>query len=69
MKKTFTAININTADEAGLCALPGIGPAYAVRIIELREKTGGFAKKEDLLKVKGIGPKRYERIAHLIDVK
>lgn len=69
IKKTFTAININSADEGELCMLPGIGPFYAGRIIEFREKAGGFSKKEDLMKVKGIGPKKYEKISHLIDVR
>lgn len=69
IKKEFTAININAADPELLCALPGIGPAYAERIINYRGRSGGFKKKEDLMKVKGIGPKKYEKISHLIDVK
>jgi comEA protein len=55
-------ININTASEADWIELPGIGPAMAKRIIELREKNNGFKKLDDLLDVKGIGPKSFEKI-------
>ena len=53
-------VNLNTATAADLEALPGIGPAYAQRIIEYREKNGPFEKPEDITKVKGIGPKIWE---------
>ena len=50
-------ININTADIAGLCALPGVGEGRAKAIIEYRERQGGFQKKEDIMQVSGIGEK------------
>ncbi len=55
-------ININTAGVDELVALPGIGRAYAARIVEYREKNGPFKKLEDLLNVRGIGEKTFERI-------
>ncbi len=55
-------ININTARAEELVALPGIGPSYAARIVKYREKNGPFKKIEDLLNVRGIGPKTFERI-------
>ncbi|HKN48500.1 MAG TPA: helix-hairpin-helix domain-containing protein [Candidatus Polarisedimenticolia bacterium] len=55
-------VNINTAGVEELLALPGIGPAYAARIVEYREKNGPFKKLEDLLNVRGIGEKTFERI-------
>jgi len=55
-------ININTASADDLASLPGIGPSYAQRIVEYREKNGPFHKVEDLLNVRGIGEKTFERI-------
>ena len=53
-------ININTASADELQILKQIGPSYAVRIIEYREKNGPFEKPEDIMNVKGIGPKTFE---------
>ena len=50
-------VNINTADAAGLEALPGVGPALAQRIIDWRAANGRFASVDDLLNVSGIGDK------------
>lgn len=50
-------VNINTADEATLMTLQGIGESKAKAIIEYRQKNGGFKTVEDLMKVKGIGDK------------
>ncbi len=55
-------ININTAGVDEFVALPGIGRAYAERIVEYRQKNGPFKRLEDLLNVRGIGEKTYERI-------
>lgn len=61
-------VNLNTADEAALDTLPGVGPAIAGRIIEWRESNGRFASVEDLLSVSGIGPKMLESIRDLVTV-
>ena len=48
-------VNINTATEAELDTLPGIGEELARRIVAYREENGPFAATEDLINVKGIG--------------
>jgi competence protein ComEA len=55
-------VDVNTAGAAELESLPGIGPAIAQRIIEHRRDKGRFEKVEDLLAVKGIGPKLLSRL-------
>ena len=50
-------VNINKASVADLMKLKNIGQKYAERIVAYREKNGPFKKPEDLLNVKGIGPK------------
>ncbi len=63
-----SGINLNTADQNELQALPGIGHSRARQIIEFRNEYGAFRRKEDLLLVSGIGEKRFESIASLVYV-
>jgi len=56
------SLNINSAYAADLMKLPGIGEVMADRIIEYREKNGGFKNIEDLMKIKGIGKKKFDKI-------
>lgn len=53
-------IDLNTADQAALEELPGIGPALAERIVAWREENGRFRTVDDLLAVPGIGEKVLE---------
>ena len=62
-------IDINTAGEKDLVLLEGIGPALAERIISYRNTNGPFTFKEDIVKVKGIGAKKFDKIKNSIDVQ
>jgi competence protein ComEA len=53
-------ININQATIEELITLTGIGPELAQRIIDYRVASGGFKTSEELKKVKGIGPGKFE---------
>ena len=55
-------ININTAEKQNLVKLPKIGIVTAERIIRFRDDYGPFKSLDDLLKVKGIGPKTLEKL-------
>ena len=58
----FAAVNVNTASQAELEALNGIGPAKARAILDYRQKNGPFKSVDDLKKVTGIGDKTLESI-------
>jgi competence protein ComEA len=53
-------VNINSATVEEIAKLEKIGPSYAERIVQYRKENGPFTKPEDILKVKGIGPKTFE---------
>ena len=55
-------LNINKASAQELAKLKKVGPKYAVRIVEHRQKYGPFKLTEELLEVPGIGPGTYNRI-------
>ena len=61
-------LKVNLATASELEALPGIGPTMARRIVEERARSGPFRRPEDLLKVKGIGPKTLDRLRDQIDL-
>lgn len=68
-KQAPTIIDINAANGAMLETLPGIGPSTAQKIIEHRKAKGPFARIEDLMLIKGIGPKKFEKIRLFITVR
>lgn len=62
-------INLNTASQAELESLPGIGPVIAQRILAYRAESGPFRRPEDVQNVPGIGPGIFEKIKELITVE
>lgn len=61
-------VAVNKAGSETLQTLHGIGPAFARRIIEEREKNGPFFYPEDLEAVSGIGPKTLEQFRQMLDM-
>ncbi len=59
-------ININTADEAELQRLPGIGPKTAAKIVAHRRLYGAFQSPAELMLVEGIGEKQFLKMKNLI---
>ena len=64
----FGVIDINTATETDLCLLPGIGPVTARLIIDYRNNHGRFSTAEELMNIKGLGRKTFDRISGLVRV-
>lgn len=61
-------ININAASEEELRQLPGVGEATARAIVEDRARNGSFAVPEDLMRVSGIGQKKFDKMRDLVCV-
>ena len=59
-------LHINTASAEDLCALQGVGPKLAEKIIERRTASGPFKGPSDLKKVHGIGNKKLEKMLQSI---
>ncbi len=55
-------ININTAGPEELDRIPGVGPAIAQKILEYRSQIGRFTTVDQLMDIKGIGPKNLEKM-------
>ena len=68
-QKETKPVDINKAGLKDLTQLDGIGPHLAREIISYREEKGLFPNKEDIMKVKGIGTKKFEKIKNNITCK
>ncbi len=67
-KSIVGRVNINTADLEKLQSLPGIGPSMAQKIIAYRVSFGPFHSIDDLIKIKGIGPKTFDKLKKAVTV-
>jgi competence ComEA-like helix-hairpin-helix protein len=67
--QTDLRININTASEPELEALPGVGKAIAERIILHREQYGPFRREEHLMMVRGISDRKFRALRPMIRVE
>lgn len=63
-----SVVDLNSADQAALETLPGIGPGLAGRILAWRDEHGRFAAVEDLLDVSGIGDVRFAELRDRVRV-
>src|ERR1700681_1456177 len=61
-------VNINTATSAQLQLVPGIGPSTAEKILQMRKSYGAFKSVNDLMAIRGIGPKRLEKMRKYLTV-
>ena len=61
-------LDLNRATAGDLEALPGIGPVLARRIVEARARSGRVEALEELLAVRGVGPRLFERLHPLLVV-
>ncbi len=67
-QNTLGKIDINKATAQELDKLPGVGPSIAQKIIDYREKNGGFSNLEEIKLVPGIGDKMFENIKDQIGI-
>jgi competence protein ComEA len=63
------ALNLNTATPKQLEALPGIGPVLAKRIVEFREKKGGYKRIEELLAIPGVSEGKWKVLRQYLTVQ
>jgi competence protein ComEA len=61
-------VNLNTATVTELMQLPRVGPRTAQRIIDFRQEHGPFQRPEELMNVKGIGEKTFQKLRPFITV-
>lgn len=65
----FGTVNINKANSAQLQALSGIGPTKAHEILKYRKAHGGFRSVDELVNVKGIGPKTVQKLKSQVSIR
>jgi len=61
-------VNINTATVEQLASLPGVGAKIAARIVEYRQKQGGFKSAQELMNVRGIGERNFQKLQSYLSV-
>jgi competence protein ComEA len=62
------SLDLNRAAPGDLLLLPGVGPKLAERIVAERVRRGGYARADELLTVKGIGPATFARMQRFVRV-
>jgi competence protein ComEA len=61
--------NLNTVTVSQLETLPGVGPTLAKRIVEFRDRKGGFKRIEELLAVPGVSEKKWQTLRAYLRVE
>lgn len=67
--RSWSVQELNQSDSAGWDAIPGVGPATARRIIEYRNRLGGYIQLSQLLEIYGIDSPRYEAILPFVELE
>ncbi len=67
-KPPLKPVNINTANSEELQQVPGIGPATAQKILQMRKSYGAFKSVDDLLAIRGLGQKRLDKMRKYLTV-
>lgn len=67
-KPPVKPVNLNTASSEELQLVPGIGPATAEKILQMRKSYGAFKSVDDLLAIRGLGAKRLEKMRKYLTV-
>ena len=67
-KPPLKPVNINTANAEELQQVPGIGPATAQKILQMRKSYGAFKSVDDLLAIRGLGAKRLDKMRKYLTV-
>lgn len=62
-------VNVNTATQAQLETLPGVGPLMARSILHYRQRSGPFRRVEDLLIIKGMSKRKLEALRPYVKVR
>jgi len=65
----FSTVNINRANSAQLQTLNGVGPAKAQEILKYRKAHGHFNTVDELVNVKGIGPRTLIKLKPHVSVR
>ncbi len=66
MSEDIARINLNSADKETLMLIPGVGDKIACRIIQHRNQQGVFKDVDDLLSIKGINKRNFDKIKGLV---